>query len=107
MQALVSIIAIIGAMIFLFYDKEREWAKNIMVMIISVWFPSPNVSFTTGSTQEPTIFQSANHESVATETKASGHPARRESLFSGSVQREVSRAVPDRIRTPEANEVQT
>ena len=42
-QALISVAAIGSCVFFIGHSTEVEWAKNILVMVLSVWFPSPTV----------------------------------------------------------------
>ena len=41
MQALMSILTLIACNVLIYRQIEQDWAKSIMIMIVSVWFPSP------------------------------------------------------------------
>ena len=58
MQALISLMTILGCVIFIVQKIELEWTKNILVMIISVWVPSP---FIRGRREPEIISQNANN----------------------------------------------
>lgn len=66
MQALISTMAIILCSILIYTRNEIEWAKSILIMIVSVWFPSPSVGL--GST----IIQNEDHNEAISATGATG-----------------------------------
>jgi hypothetical protein len=88
LQACLSIMVMAGAFVFLLYDKEKEWAKNILIMILSVWFPAPKVNLV-GTFHRP------KDESLPEKEKGPGHSSR-ESGVPWAVQRPPSRTHADR-----------
>lgn len=42
-QACISFLTVSICTVLLFHGVEVEWAKSILVMVVSVWFPAPSI----------------------------------------------------------------
>ena len=82
MQAIISLLAIGGCVIFIVNKQEIEWAKNILVMVVSVWFPSPAIH--EKKVSQPTIIQNAD----SYQTLSAGSPIGRRWSVGPNVQGE-------------------
>lgn len=77
MQGLISFMTVVICSGFLWHQIEKEWAKNILVMIVSVWFPTPSIS------GRGTIFQNEEYQQAISPTS----PVGRRWGFAPNVQR--------------------